>query len=144
MYDTILFPTDGSDLSKQGIDHAVDLAQTYDAPLHTVFVVDQTTYAGLPNDIERESIQNQLREAGSRSFEMLESAADDAGVTLSSAVLSGVPHEQIIEYAESNGVDLIVMGTHGRSGFDRVLLGSTTEKVLRLSPVPVHCVPRND
>ncbi|THE64116.1 universal stress protein [Salinadaptatus halalkaliphilus] len=142
MYDTILFPTDGSELAEQGIDNAVTLAETYDADLHTLFVVDQTTYAGHPNDMDREAIQNQLREAGSRSLAELEETAADAGISLTTAVREGVPHEQIIEYTEATGVDLIVMGTHGRSGLDRVLLGSTAEKVLRLSPVPVHCVPR--
>ena len=144
MYDTILFPTDGSELSEQGIDHAVSLARAYDAELHALFVINQAVYAGHPNDMDREKIQNQLRESGSRSLEELEAAAEEAGVPLSSTVLSGIPYEQIIEYVESNDVDLVVMGTHGRSGLDRMLLGSTTEKVLRLSPVPVHCVPRDD
>lgn len=142
MYDTILFPTDGSELSEQGIDHAVSLAQAYDAELHTLFVVDQTAFVAHPNDMDREAIHDQLREAGQRSLEQLEETAAAAGVSLATAVSAGVPHEQIVEYTETNDVDLIVMGTHGRSGLDRVLLGSTTEKVLRVSPVPVHCVPR--
>ena len=58
-------------------------------------------------------------------------------------VISGVPHEEIISQAENVGADVIVMGTHGRSGLDHVLFGSTTEKVIRKSNIPVLSVPNS-
>ncbi len=144
MYDAILFPTDGSDPSQQCLDHAVSLARAYDATLHAVFVVDQTRYVGNPNDVLRESLREHLHETGAESIDALEDAAEEAGVSLTTAVLEGVPAERIVGYAESNGIDLIVMGTHGRSGLDRVLVGSTTETVIRTSSIPVHCIPTGE
>lgn len=72
-----------------------------------------------------------------------EAAKQFEGLAVESAVRVGKPHQVIVGYADNNDIDLIVMGTHGRSGIDRYLLGSVTEKVLRTSDVPVVTVRRN-
>lgn len=139
MYDSILLPIDGSEGSAEATEHAVDLASKYDASVHGLVVVDQSAYVGLASDIERE----QTREAEVKDAEELATnladTLDDANLDHETTVVTGLPDEEIVDRAET--VDLIVMGTHGRSGIDRFLLGSTTEKVLRRVTVPVHCVP---
>jgi len=141
MYDTILLPIDGSEGSDAAATHAIDLANTYDATLHGLVVVDQSTYVGIENDIRREEIREEQREASEALLDDLGDELDEADVDYELDTANGVPGERIPEYATENDVDLIVMGTRGRSGLDRLLLGSTTEKVLRSVDIPVHCVP---
>ena len=150
MYETILFPTDGSDPSFRALDHALDLADAYGATLHALYVVD-TTYPYADFDggsIDPEPLFRALREEGERTLDEVEERADDAGIPLVSATReSGYVHRAILEYADENDVDVIVMGTHGRRGLDRWILGSVTERVVRTADVPVLTVrsePENE
>ena len=143
MYDTVLFTTDGSDESLSALDHALDIADTYGAVLHALYVVDTGyPYGDLDGTtIEREPILAALREEGKRTMAVVEERADDRGVAFVGSIREhGVIHREILEYAEANDVDLIVMGTHGRRGLDRWLLGSVTERVVKNAPVPVLVV----
>ncbi|WP_331235397.1 universal stress protein [Natronorarus salvus] len=144
MYDAILFPTDGSERSTRSLDHAVSLATAYDATLYALYVVDQSTYAGLPSDVDRETIRERQEAVGSETVRAIEDVAREAGIELVTEIRSGLPHERIVEVVEEYGIDLVVMGTQGRSGLGRLLLGSTTERVLRSSPVAVHAVPTGE
>lgn len=143
MYETVLFPTDGSDPSLQALDHALDIAGRYDAAVHALYVVD-TTYPYGDFDgssIDPEPLFDALREEGERTLERIEERTDDAGVSFVGEVReSGSVHRAILEYAEEQGADLIVMGTHGRRGLDRWILGSVTERVVRTADVPVLTV----
>lgn len=141
MYNRILVPTDGSEGSETAIEHAVDLARGYGASIHGLYVTDQRSYAGMAGDMDREAIREEEEEMGRQALDRIEDAATEAGVEITTALAVGVPHEQIVETIMERDIDLVVMGTHGRTGLERMLLGSTTEKVLRLSPVPVHAVP---
>jgi nucleotide-binding universal stress UspA family protein len=138
MYDTILVPTDGSDAAMKAVDHAVDLAAQYDATLHVLAVVDPTSFSTL--DVDPSTVvvamERQAREAAQR----VETVADEAGVAVETAVVRGDPARTITTYATDNEADLVVMGTHGRSGLDRYLLGSVTERVVRTADVPVLTV----
>ena len=138
MYDEILFPTDGEPASQAALDHAVELAERYDAQLHVLYVVDTTAYASF--DAGAETIVSALREQGETAVESAVETAEDADIRTVSAVVSGSPHSEIIEYAATEGVDLIVMGTHGRTGLDRYLLGSVTDRVVRTAETPVLTV----
>jgi len=138
MYERILLPTDGSKATDAAVERALDLAATYDAELHVIYVVDT---AAVPTEVAADSILESLEEAGERVVADVEERAADAGVeTVVAAVEYGTPHRVIREYADDNDVDLIVMGTHGRTGLDRYLLGSVTEKVVRTADVPVLTV----
>lgn len=144
MYDRILVPTDGSEGSAVALEHAVDLARGYDASIHGLYVTDQRSYAGMAGDMDREAIREEEEEMGRHALDRIEDAATEAGVEVTTALATGVPHERIRETITERDIDLVVMGTHGRTGLERMLLGSTTEKVLRLSPVAVHAVPAPD
>lgn len=137
MYDDILIATDGSDVSLKATEHGVDIAGKYGARVHALHVVNVGRLETMSLDVE--GAQEELREAGQAHVRAVVDAAEDAGLEADGDVVTGHPSEQIVEYAEDNGIDLIVMGTHGRSGLSRVL-GSVAERVVRNSPVPVHVV----
>ncbi|MFB6107213.1 MAG: universal stress protein [Haloplanus sp.] len=138
MYDEILVPTDGSDASRAAIDHAIDIASKYGARVHALYVVDTASYSTLETGAEM--VVDALREEGEEAVAEVEAAAADAGVRVRTAVVSGTAHREILGYSADNDVDLVVMGTHGRRGLDRYLLGSVTERVVRSSDVPVLTV----
>lgn len=136
MYESILVPTDGSAGVQRAIDHALDLANLSDASLHALYVVETPGAAAIP-EAQVLTMEDALEEAGRDAVEQIDSRAGDRKVPAVTAIRHGVPHEEILEYADAEGIDLIVMGTHGRSGLDRMLLGSVTENVIRKSDVPV-------
>jgi len=138
MYSEILLPTDGEPASEVALEHAVELADRYDARLHVLYVVDTAAYASF--DAGAETIVSALKEQGEAAVESAVETAEAAGVPTVSAVVSGSPHAEIVEYAADEGVDLVVMGTHGRTGLDRYLLGSVTERVVRTTETPVLTV----
>ena len=144
MYERILFPTDGSEGSEIVLEHAIDLAKRYDATLEGLFVGDQRTYAGMAADIDREQIKEAQASVSEQALDRVRSAAEDAGVDVETTHTSGVPAEKIVEVVEEDDADLVVMGTHGRTGIRRALLGSVAENVVRQSPVPIHLVPVAD
>lgn len=160
MYDTVLFPTDGSDGAKVALDHARDIAERYDATLHALYVaqdeigpsgmvdrdhedVDVSDMTGEQHDVQGTGM---TRTEGTDAFEehgqqvLSEAAESIDDVPVETVVLRGNAYERILDYADESDADLIVMGTHGRTGVDRYLLGSVTEKVVRTSDVPVLTV----
>jgi nucleotide-binding universal stress UspA family protein len=141
MYDDILLPIDGSEPSLQAAEHAIELATTYDATLHALYVVDSDPS---PLAVSRADVRETLREvgeeAGEAAFAKLEPLAEAAGVELVLSMLEGTPEQRIVDYATDTDIDLVVMGTHGRSGLGRRLVGSVTERVVRSAPVPVVTV----
>jgi nucleotide-binding universal stress UspA family protein len=137
MYDRILLPTDGSDANGRAVEQGVGLARETGAGLHVLFVLEDVPYA--PETMD-DAVEGQLREIGEAAIEEIEERAEAAGVDLVTEMREGVPHETILEYAEEADVDAVVMGTHGRSGLDRYLLGSVTERVVRAAEVPVLTV----
>jgi nucleotide-binding universal stress UspA family protein len=142
MYDRILVPTDGSSGADRAVEHAIDLAKTYGAQLHALYVVNVASLSAEVNSPE--VIENFEQRGGEVTYEVAEQATDAGVEDVREEVVHGVPHEVILEYAEDEGMDLIVMGTHGHTGLDRYLLGSVTEKVVRTSDVPVLTVRLHD
>ncbi|GAA0532914.1 universal stress protein [Halorubrum ejinorense] len=138
MYSEILVPTDGSPASDAAIEHAVDLAEKYDARLHALYVVDGAAYSSLEAGAEVvvEALESEGKEATQRVVE----AAADGGVDCVTHVTSGTAYQSIHDYVDEHDIDVVVMGTHGRQGLDRYLLGSVTERVVRTSDVPVLTV----
>lgn len=137
MYRQILVPTDGSEGSKAAVEHAIDLATAYGAVLHTLYVIDTNVGA----EAGMVGIFDTLEEAGENAIEDVLQQVEAADVeTARGEVVQGTPHRAILEYTDEHDIDLVVMGTHGRTGIDRYLLGSVTEKVVRLSEVPVLTV----
>lgn len=140
MYDTIVVPTDGSEGPTPAVKQAYDLAAAFDATIHAVYVIDETFPAHSHYDMVREDMEDE----GEAAVERIAGEAPD-GVAVERVFLTGVPHEEIVGYADAHDVDLIAMGTEGHTGLSRfVAAGSTTERVVRSSPVPVLTARRSD
>lgn len=142
-YEKILLTTDGSKRSEAAVDQAVGLARKFDAEIHILHVVDvgvDSSYDSV-NELmsQLDSVEN-LEEFGEKAVESLQKQVEDKGLTPEVTVRQGVPHRKILDYVDEKDMDLIVMSTHGRSGLDRMLLGSVTEKVIRSSKIPVLTV----
>ncbi|MBX0285002.1 universal stress protein [Haloarcula salinisoli] len=139
MYDRILVPTDGSPSMQSVVDHATELAAVHDATLHGLYVVDTGSFATLPVETTWDGVTEMLREEGELALSEFTERAGDAPVE--TAIMNGNPSSEIVEYAREHDCDTIVMGTHGRGGIDRLLLGSVAERVVRAAPIPVVTVP---
>jgi nucleotide-binding universal stress UspA family protein len=137
-FDAVLVPTDGSACAEAAAERAIDLATETGAALHAVHVVDLGV---IHDDVDAGAVLDALEATGEQALQRVIGRAEETGVsTVEASVLSGRPHRAIVDYAAEYDVDLIVMGTHGRTGLDRYLLGSVTERVVRLSDVPVLAV----
>ncbi|WP_440008875.1 universal stress protein [Halomicrococcus sp. SG-WS-1] len=137
MFDNILVPTDGSDCAQVAVGYAEDLATRYEAHVHTLSVADSRTLENVP---QHDQIKNERVDIVARAYNEL----SESGIPVEKAVRTDIPHKAILTYASEQDIDLIVMGTHGRTGVERYLLGSVTEKVVRLSNVPVLTVKAED
>jgi len=138
MYDDILLPTDGSAGMVSVIDYAAELAEIHDATLHGLYVVDTASLTDVPMETTLEGVNQALREEGEAALAEVEQTATN--VPVETHAIDGSPAREIVNFAEDNDIDVIVMGTHGRSGVDRLLLGSVAERVVRSSPTPVLTV----
>ena len=140
MYSKILVATDGSEQNHQAVLEAIGLAKSEKAELHCLYIVDTIAFASLPMDVTWENVYNVLYQEGKEAIELVKKQAKKEGVKFFSSVLEGNPAVEIVKYAQENGADLIVVGTLGRGGLSRFLLGSTAEKVIRTAPCPVMVV----
>lgn len=142
MFDRILVPTDGSDPAQPAVDMALDLADTHDGTLHVLFIVDQpTAVSGTGEGFS--GLDNLLDSLETEGHEVTETVADrgsERNIETTTAVRRGNPRDDILAYANDHDIDLIVMGTHGRTGVKRALLGSVTEDVVRHAEMPVLSV----
>ena len=136
MYQDILLATDGSEGVREATDHAIELADQLDAKLHVLSVSEDGPQATDKQDEMR--TDHEAEAAGA--VEEVERTAVDRGVETDTLVRHGVPQEQIVDVAETNAIDMIVMGTHGRSGLDHLVTGSVAEEVVRNATVPVVTV----
>ncbi|EMA33382.1 universal stress protein [Halobiforma nitratireducens] len=128
MYRDVLVPTDGSDPASRAVEQGIELADRFDATLHVLFAVDVDERT--PWDLSESRTTETVREHGSGLVEGVAERAPDS-VDVVTSVPEGDPREVILEYTDENGIDVVVMGTHGRRGIDRLLLGSVTEHVTR-------------
>nr|WP_233340489.1 universal stress protein [Haloprofundus sp. MHR1] len=143
MYDQILLATDGTIASKNAESHAIELAEMHDATLHALFVVDESIYTAYSGDEyvdEAEGPEHGLEERGQEAIEEVRSSAEDSEVEMIEAVKHGHPVETILEYGDRQDIDMVVLGTKHRPAEYRALLGSVTERVLRLTTRPTVVV----
>ncbi len=136
----IFIATDGSEQNRRATEYGIELAKIAGGKIFVGYVVDTAAFASIPMDAGWEMMYELLSTEANNAVQNVEQLAKQAGVDAESIVLEGHPSHEIIEFAQKNGIDVIVMGTLGKSGLDRFLLGSVAEKVTRNSPVPVLVV----
>jgi len=138
----ILLPTDFTEGALAALPYAANMAKSFGAKLYVLHVIyDMSAASGLhvPH-VSLDAMYEELKkgsekEIGKFGAEMLKEFKD-----VETRVVMGVPYEEILNFARDNGIDIIIMGTHGRSGLDRVIFGSTAEKVVRNAQCPVLTV----
>ncbi|MFB6141382.1 MAG: universal stress protein [Halosimplex sp.] len=144
-YDDVLVPTDGSDAAAGAVEHALGVARAFDATVHALNVVDVGALATGTGVEPTSTRMERMTEAGEAATEAIAERARQAGLDAVATVEHGFPAVELLDYVDERSIDVVAMGTHGRTGFDRVLLGSTTERIVRRSPVPVLSVhPETD
>ncbi|MDR6222827.1 universal stress protein [Methanococcoides alaskense] len=140
LYKKIMVATDGSEQNKKAISYGIEFAKLSGAKLYVVYVVDTAAFASIPMDAGWEMMYELLETEGKDASGQVVELGEAQGLEIESAVLEGHPSNEIIEFAEGNDIDMIVIGTLGKSGLDRFLLGSVADKVTRNSKVPVLVV----
>jgi universal stress protein A len=138
MFKKILCPVDFSKFTPQIVACAVDLAKKYGSELHLLHVIPNLTYFTpyesflTPENLV--AVEKNIQDEVSNEFAKLLAKITIGAKT---ATRTGTPFVEIIDYAKTENIDLIVMGTHGRSGIEHILIGNVAEKVVRKSPCPV-------
>jgi len=144
-FKSILLPTDFSDYSKYARAYAISLCREFKAKLlalhvleDPVYPIDTTPFGFSPVQFVRER-----RDSAEKELEKVVEEIAKEGIETESLIVEGKPFVQIITVAREREVDLIVIGTHGRTGLSHYLLGSVTEKVVRKAPCPVLTVRKH-
>ena len=139
MFDELLFPTDGSDCATAALGVGVDVANATEAALHVLSVVG---IASLGVDVRADIQARELSESANEAVAEATASAEEAGVeSVSGTVERGASvNREIRPYVGDHDVDLVVLGTHGRTGLDRHVLGNVAEKLVRISEDPVLTV----
>lgn len=141
----ILVPTDFSEFSQRALDHAVGLADAFGSELHVLHVLTSPALGlgdatGTAYSKSFAEYEQDLREEAENRLKELPIQLPEPGGRITRATRVGSAFVEIIQYSKSKNIDLIVMGTHGRSGLKHVLLGSVAERIVRKAPCPVLTV----
>jgi nucleotide-binding universal stress UspA family protein len=138
MIETLVVATDGSESVRRAVGVALDLARRFEADVHALYVVDEGDVSSSPADVRAE-LRDGLTERGEGAVaEIVERAPE--GVSVEAAVREGRPAPTIVSFAREIDADAVAMGTRGRHGENRFLLGSVAESVVRTCPMPVLTV----
>lgn len=130
-FQKILVPTDLSETSAAALRRALDMARRADGAVTLLHVYHLPPYELSDDTVEK------IAGAARASVDALARQCGDAGVPVTAVVLPGSPAEVIVDYARHEGMDLIALGTHGRTGLKHILLGSVAERVVRFAGCPV-------
>jgi nucleotide-binding universal stress UspA family protein len=146
MYKKILVPLDGSDISKYALEHVKEIALSCGVPKVIILYVVEPINPGMyevPAQVIDDAAQKG-KDFGNRYLNSVVVNMKGQGLEVEPVLMSGKVTESILGYAKDNGVDLIAMTSHGRSGLSRLVLGSVAEKVIRHATIPVLLVTPTD
>ncbi|MCL1978899.1 MAG: universal stress protein [Methanomassiliicoccaceae archaeon] len=133
----ILVPTDGSEFTKYAVEKAIELAKLSEGKVTALFVLDKSVYASSPMDTAVINVYDTLEKEGKHATNYVVEKAGEAGVEIEEKHIEGVPARIILQEAEEGGYDIIVMGTLGRTGISKLLMGSVAEKIVQNAKCPV-------
>lgn len=138
----ILFPVDFSEVSPKIVPWVTDVTKKFESELHLLFVARSFQYYGsmyVPS-VSIQTIEHNIIEGGEKQMEEFARTYCGDYPACKTSVILGDPAEKILRYIKSEGIDLVIMGTHGRKGLDRILFGSVADRVIKMSPVPVMSI----
>lgn len=130
-------PTDGSEFTKYAVDKAIELAKLSGGTVTALFVLDRSIYANSPMDAALINVYDTLEKEGRYATDYVSEKAKEAGVAAEEKLVEGSPAKVILQEAESGEYDVIVMGTLGRTGISKLLMGSVAEKIVQNAKCPV-------
>lgn len=137
----ILIATDGSETAKEAVDFGLEMAGCSGAKIYAVYVIDTTPYRSVPLDqIWSKNVLDEFEREGHEATSYVENVAKAYGTEAESRVLKGDPAEKILTFAEDNGIDMIIVGSFGKGRYERLVIGSVSEKIVRHAKVPVLIV----
>ena len=136
----IVIATDGSENTRRAISHGIGIAKLSGATVYALYVIDTPSTISESWTACKGTIYTIMRMDGEKAVSNVKRLGEASGVEVKKVVLDGCPSNEIIEFAENNNIDLIVMGTLGKTGLERFLMGSVAERVVRNSKVPVMVV----
>ncbi len=137
-FKNILVPTDGSEYTKEAVRRSMELAKLAGGKVTALYVLDQTMLTNMPMDTAVVNVYNMLEKEGKDAVDYVRGLGAEEGVEVEVSVKEGAPFKVIIE--ESPKYDVIVMGTLGRTGMSKLLMGSVAERVVRGASCPVMVV----
>ncbi len=147
---TVLLPTDGSECSGKASGYALSFAKQYGARVVAIHVIDhrweeqaRLALAEVGQDMAQR-IREGRKEEGERILRDVADAAKRAGISVETVLVTGIPFDEILRLGKELPADLIIMGTHGRTGMSHLLLGSVAERVVRSAPCPVLTVRQEE
>ncbi|MBO6083577.1 MAG: universal stress protein [Candidatus Methanomethylophilaceae archaeon] len=140
-FKNILVPTDGSEFTKLAIDRAVELAKAVGGKITAIYVIDHTVFGNIPMDSSVNSVYDMMSREGHEATEYVKAQCEANGVECQELLVEGAPVKSIV--AASKDYDVIVMGTLGRTGFAKLMMGSVAERVVRYADCPVMVVRAN-
>ncbi|MGN1055506.1 MAG: universal stress protein [Comamonas sp.] len=143
MFKHILVPVDGSATSLQAVSKAAEMAQAFGSEITAVYVLDPYPFTGVGADFAYGQAQylSAATAEANKALEDVTQALQNSGVKLQTLVGEGhAVHEGIVRVAENVGADLIIMGSHGRRGLQKLVLGSVAQRVLQVARIPVMVV----
>ncbi len=141
----IMITTDGSEASYHAADIGIELARQSKGKVIAIYVIDVQRLINLPGYATIPGLKDRLIKAmlaeGEEALEIIEQKSQKAGVSCDKVILRGDPSKELLEYSKDLGADILIIGSIGRTGINRFLLGSVAEKVVKHSEVPVLVVP---
>lgn len=147
MIKRILLPTDGSDAAERAGEDAIAMADVGGQDIIVLYVIDTSYLNALPQRDLREQLSDELRKEGEEAVEKFKKRLEESqcegyckNINLITMIKEGKPADVILKTADEENVDLITMGKSGKNGLEKLILGNTTERVVRGAKVPVHVV----
>ena len=138
LFEKILVATDGSEKNQPAVRKGLEIARACGSAMYAIYVIDETPLASAQAEVLTADVYRRLQDEGEKAIQLVKRIAD--GIQVETFVLSGRPAHVISEFAVKNGVDLIVVGSQGKSGLERLLLGSVAESIIRMADCMVLVV----
>lgn len=139
MYKKILMPTDGSEIAAKALKHALFIAGKTGAEIIAITIVDTNHYVGLPIEESIYHLNDALKKEAKQHLEKIEKESNK-DIKMSTKIYEGSPANEILKAIEKEDIDLVIMGSTGKTGFEKFLLGSVADKVVNKSKCPVLIV----
>jgi len=138
LFSRILIATDGSAKNRDALEEGLRIARSGNSTVYAVYVIDTATFATISGEVPLGDTYKIFTEEANQAFTRIQSCAGNTKVE--TAILEGHPAAEVVKFATKNKIDLIVIGTQGKRGIERLLLGSVAEEIIRSAPCKVLVV----